>query len=94
MLIIFLDIKGVVHKQFVLAGQMVNFTYCCDIVWRLSKYVRRLDTELLRKMNWLLHHDNEHFFIRDIFIKYIMALVSHSLYSPDLALASFFLFHD
>jgi hypothetical protein len=26
MLIIFFDIKGIVHKEFILAGQIVNFT--------------------------------------------------------------------
>jgi hypothetical protein len=32
-LIIFTDIKGIVHKEFVLAGQTVNCTYCCDVLW-------------------------------------------------------------
>jgi hypothetical protein len=31
MLIIFNDIKGIAHKEFVLAGQTVNSTYCCDV---------------------------------------------------------------
>jgi hypothetical protein len=30
-LIIFYDIKGVVHKEFVLASQIVNSTYYCDM---------------------------------------------------------------
>jgi hypothetical protein len=33
MLDIFLDIKGIFHKDFVLAGLTVNSTYCCDILW-------------------------------------------------------------
>jgi hypothetical protein len=32
MLIIFLDIKGIVKKQFVLAGQTMNSAYYCDIL--------------------------------------------------------------
>jgi histone-lysine N-methyltransferase SETMAR len=32
MLIIFFDIKRIVHKEFVLAGQTVNFAYYHDIV--------------------------------------------------------------
>jgi hypothetical protein len=30
-LIIFFDIKGIVHKEFVMAGQTVNSAYCCDV---------------------------------------------------------------
>jgi hypothetical protein len=37
MLIIFFDIKGLVLKEFVLAGQTVNSTYYCDILWRLRE---------------------------------------------------------
>jgi hypothetical protein len=47
MRIIFFEIKGSFHKEFVLAGQTVNSTYCCDISWRLCENS--------------LHHDNAHF---------------------------------
>jgi hypothetical protein len=30
-LIIFFHIKGIVHKEFVLIGQTVNFAYYCDV---------------------------------------------------------------
>jgi hypothetical protein len=33
MLIIFFDIKGNVHKEFVLVGQTVNSAYYCDVSW-------------------------------------------------------------
>jgi hypothetical protein len=33
MLINFFDIKGTVQKEFILAVQMVNSAYCCDILW-------------------------------------------------------------
>jgi hypothetical protein len=29
----FLDIEGIVHKEFVLAGQTVNSSYYCDVLW-------------------------------------------------------------
>jgi hypothetical protein len=32
-LITFFHIKGIVHKEFVLAGQTVNSAYCCDVLW-------------------------------------------------------------
>jgi hypothetical protein len=36
-LIIFFDIKGIVHKEFVLAGQSVSSTYYCDVLWPLHE---------------------------------------------------------
>jgi hypothetical protein len=57
-LIFSVDIKGIVHKEFVLAGQTVNSAYYCDVLRRLRKNVRRLHLELWRQKNWLLHHDN------------------------------------
>jgi hypothetical protein len=38
MLIIFFGIKGIVHREFVLAGQAVNSAYYCDIL-RLNENV-------------------------------------------------------
>jgi hypothetical protein len=34
-LFIFFDIKGIVHKEFVLAGQTVNSASYCDVLWQL-----------------------------------------------------------
>jgi hypothetical protein len=31
-LIIFFNINRIVHKEFILAGQLVSFTYCCDVL--------------------------------------------------------------
>jgi hypothetical protein len=33
MIIIFSNIKGIVHEDFILSGQTVNSTYYCDILW-------------------------------------------------------------
>jgi hypothetical protein len=49
MLIIFVDIKGTIHKEFTLAGQTVNSTYYCDILWRPRENVLRLCPELVTK---------------------------------------------
>jgi hypothetical protein len=58
MLIIFVDIKGIIHKEFVLAGQTVNSVYCCAVLWRVSENVRRLHPNVGgKKKNWLLHND-------------------------------------
>jgi hypothetical protein len=39
MLIIFFDIKGIVHKEFFLASQAVNSAYYCDVLQRLHENV-------------------------------------------------------
>jgi hypothetical protein len=51
LLVIFFDITGIVHTEFVLAGKEVNSTYYCDILWRLRENVRRLPPELWRQKN-------------------------------------------
>jgi hypothetical protein len=51
MLIIFFDIRGIVHKELVLAGQTVNSTYYCDVLWLLHEYVRTLHPELWQQKN-------------------------------------------
>jgi hypothetical protein len=58
MLIIFFYIKEIVHKEFVLAGQIVNPAYYREVLRWLRKNVRRLRPEIWRQKNWLLHHDN------------------------------------
>jgi hypothetical protein len=58
MLIIFFDIKGTVHKEFILAGQTVNSSYLCKVLWRLHENVQRFCLKLWQQKNWLLHHDN------------------------------------
>jgi hypothetical protein len=38
-MLIFSDISGIVHKEFILAGQTVNSTYCCDVLQRMCESV-------------------------------------------------------
>jgi hypothetical protein len=58
MLIIVFYIKGIIHKEFILAGQAVNSTYYCDVLRRLHENVRRLAPEIWRQNKWLLHPEN------------------------------------
>jgi hypothetical protein len=51
------DIKGIVHKVFVLVGQTVNSTYYCDALQWWHENVWRLRPELWWPKNWLLYHD-------------------------------------
>jgi hypothetical protein len=79
----FFDVKGIVHRELVLAGQTVNSAYYCDVLRRLSENVRRLRPELWRQKNWLLHHDNApshvSFVSREVLTKN-MTIVPHQPY--------------
>jgi hypothetical protein len=73
MLIIFFDIKGILHKEFVLVGQIDSSAYYCAVLRRLRKNLRRLRPELWQQKNWLLNHDNApfhtSFFTRELLTK-------------------------
>jgi transposase len=96
MLIVFFDIRGIVHHEFVLEGQTVNAEFYCNVLRRLRKDIRRKRPELWRAGNWLLHDDNApshralvtHEFLTH---KGIITL-PYPPYSPDLAPCNFFLF--
>jgi hypothetical protein len=53
MYIILFDIKGIVHTEFVLAGQTVNTVYYCDCTKMCEDFA-----PLWHQRNCLLHHDN------------------------------------
>jgi hypothetical protein len=57
-LIIFFAIKGVLYKEFILAGRTVSSAHCYEVLWRLCEHLRRHHAQLRRQRNWLLHHDN------------------------------------
>jgi hypothetical protein len=58
MIIIFFDIKGIFHKEFILAVHTVISAYYCDVLRRLRKNVQKFYPEIWRQKNWLLPHDN------------------------------------
>jgi hypothetical protein len=58
MLIIFLDIRGIVHKEFVPPGQTVNGKFYCEVLRRLRENLRRKRPGMWKNENWLFHHDN------------------------------------
>jgi hypothetical protein len=73
------DIKDIVHKEFILAGQTIISAYYCDILQQLLDSVLRLCLELWRQKNWLLHHDNTpsntSFSTREFFTKNNMTVI-------------------
>jgi hypothetical protein len=58
MLIIFVDIKRIVHTEFFLARQTVNSASYSLFYGDCVKMWEDFLPELWRQKNWLLHHDN------------------------------------
>jgi hypothetical protein len=75
MIIIFFDIKGTVHKEFVLADQIVNSAYYCDILQQMCGLYKVFAPNLETNKNWLLHQDN-FLFHQGIFLPKIIWLSS------------------
>jgi len=58
MLIVFFDIQGIVHKEFVPPGQTVNGKFYCEALKRLREGIRCKRPDKWKNNNWFLHHDN------------------------------------
>jgi histone-lysine N-methyltransferase SETMAR len=89
MLIVFFDIRGIVHREFVPQGQTVNKKFYCEGLRRLRENIRQTK-------NWILHDDNapchRALLIREFLPNHNMLSLPHLPYSPGLAPADFFLF--
>jgi len=95
MLICFFDQKGIVHKEFVPPGQIVNTAFYIEVLKRLWENMRRKGPDQWRNNTWLLHHDNapaHAALLTRWFLTDKMTVVPHPPYSPDLAPSDFFLF--
>ena len=96
MLIIFFDIRGVVHQEFLPQGRTVNKEFYCDVLRRLRENIRRKRPNLWHAKNWILHDDNapchRALLVREFLAKNNTPSLPHPPYSPDLAPADFFLF--
>ena len=91
-----LDIKGIVHYEFVPTGQTVNQVYYLEVLKRLHEKVRRKRPELFANNSWFLHHDNAPthtaLSVREFLGTKQITVLEHPAYSPDLAPRDFFLF--
>jgi histone-lysine N-methyltransferase SETMAR len=89
MLIVFFDICGVVHHEYVPAGQTVNAKFCVEVLKRLRERVRRARAELWAENAWILHQGNapSHTALvtREFLAKNKITTMYHPPYSPDLA---------
>jgi len=96
MLISFFDANGIVHSEFVPAGQTVNQAFYLQVLKRLRDAVRRKRPELWQSGEWWLHHDNapahKALSVKQFLTKNSMTQLLHPPYSPDLAPCDFFLF--
>jgi len=95
-LIVFFDVRGIVHREFVPPGQTVNQEFYLEVLRRMRENVRRKRPELWRSGDWFLHHDNAPAHTALSVTWYFASLgwivVPHPPYSPDLAPCDFFLF--
>ena len=96
MLIIFFDIRGIVHKEFIPPGQTVNGNFYCKVLRQLRGNVRRKQPEMWENRDWLLHHDNApahtSLVVREFLTKNNMTTVPYPAYSPNLSPCDFYLF--
>jgi hypothetical protein len=96
MLIVFFDVKGIAHCEFVPPNTMVNYDFYCDILRCLRENVRPKRPELWRHHKWLLHHHNvpAHMSMKTTasVTNNNMVTVPHPPYLPDIASCDFALF--
>ena len=96
LLIAFFDNKGIIHKEFVPAGQTINAAFYQAVLNRLLQDIRRVRPELHRTGKWILLHDNapahSAIRVRQFLAQKMIAVLDHPPYCPDLVPADFFLF--
>jgi histone-lysine N-methyltransferase SETMAR len=93
MLIVFFDIHGTVHRDFVPQGP--NTKFYCEVLRRLRENIRQKQPDLWSAKNWILHDDNEPchraLLAREFLANHNLLSLPHPPYSPHLAPADFFL---
>ena len=96
MLIVFFDVHGIVHLEFLPQSQTINHNVYKDILRRLMRAVREKRRELWETKSWLFHHDNapahNALSIRQFLAENNIAVLEQPPYSPYLAPCDFFLF--
>ena len=92
-----LDIRGIVHYEFVPTGQTVNQVIVnLEVLKRLREKVRRKRPEIFANNFWILHHENAPahtaLYVREFLATKQISVLEHPAFSPDLASNDFFLF--
>jgi hypothetical protein len=85
---------GIVHREWVPAGQTDNQYYYKDVLERLRKRVMRVRPNIAK--NWILHQDNVPAHAALSVVKFLtskcITMMPQPPHSPDLAPCDFFLF--
>lgn len=93
MVIVFFDVKGIVHHEFVPPGQTVNAKFYKEVLQRLNHRVTRVRKEI--RASWILHRDNAPSHTAFAVTSYLTQIGVETIlqppYSPGLAPADFFL---
>jgi len=96
MLIVYFDIDGLAHHEFVPTGQTVYKEFHKTVLKHLRDAVRRHRPEKWSSGNWILHQDNApaHRAVttNEFLPKHNIPSLPQPPYSPDLAPCEFFLF--
>ena len=96
MLLVFFDIGGLVHHEFIPTGQTVNKEYYLDVLNCLRKKIRQNRPEMWKNNSWILHDDNAQShraeMVTEFKAKTATTTMDQPPYSPDLATCDFFLF--
>ncbi|UYV81463.1 hypothetical protein LAZ67_20001259 [Cordylochernes scorpioides] len=94
MIIVFFDIRGIVHCEFLTQGQTVNSAFYLEVLRRLKRRIARVRADI--KDTVKLHHDNatSHtaFIITNFLARSNTPVIPHPPYSLDLAPCDFFFF--
>jgi len=94
--IVFFDVQGIMHREFVPPGQTVNPEFYLEVLRQLRENVRRKRPKLQRLGEWFLHQGNTPAHTALSLTQYLASLgwtiIPHPLYLPDLAPCDYFLF--
>ena len=90
LLMTFIDNKGIIHKEFIRAGETINATFYQVVLNRFLQRIWRVRPVLHRTGKWMLLHDNapahSEIRVRQLLPQKIIAVLDHSPYIPDLAI--------
>ena len=88
MLIVFIDIRGLVHHKFILEGQTVNKEYYLAVLKRLREKIRLKQLDLWKNNSCILQIDNapphRATVVTEFKIKNATNTIDAPPYSPDL----------
>jgi hypothetical protein len=96
MLVTFFDSQGIIHKEFVPAGQMVNKEYYVQLLSHLVQRIHQVRLQFQEIGSSFLLHDNTRpltaVSIKQFLAKQGIPVLNCPLYSPELHPTDFFLF--